>query len=310
MTEDAKSPGQLERLLKAGVFVVTAETTPALTADPEAVVSRVAPLRGIADAVNVTDGAGARAHLSSAAAARFLVEAGVEPVLQFTSRDRNKLALESGLLGAAALGVPNLLCLGGDPLEKGDEPEATAVYDVDSAGLTALAAQLRDTAMLPSERKIVVPPRYFIGVADTPLDPPADWAPTGLRRKLDAGADFAQTQFCFDVDVCRRYFARLADEGITERAFFLVGIGPLSSANYARWLRDNLPGTIVPDALIARMEKAADPKREGRRICAELIQQLSEVPGVSGAHLMGPRAETEIAQAIDASGILKNRQSA
>lgn len=310
MTSDNKSPGRLERLLRAGSFVVTAETTPPLTSDAYQVVDRVAPLKGLADAVNVTDGAGARAHLSSLVAAAKMLEAGIEPVLQFTTRDRNTLALERDVLGAAAFHIPNMLVIGGDPIERGDAPDASAINDLDSKGLVGLVALMRDQAKLPSGREIVPAPKLLVGVADTPVDPPAGWQPHGLQAKIAAGADFVQTQFCFDIDICRRYVAALVDLGITRQVFVLIGIGPLASARQAVWIRDNLPGSIIPDTVIARLENADDPKAEGRAVCAELMQELTSLSGVAGAHLMGPRAETEIARTIDASGILNDRQSA
>ncbi len=304
MNRSFKSSGRLERVLAEGGFAITAETTPALTTDAMKIAERTADLKGLVDAVNVTDGAGARAHLSSLAAAHFMQrENAIEAVVQFTTRDRNKLALERDLLGAAALGMPNVLCLSGDPITIGDEPEATAVNDIDSRGLVALATALRDEGKLPSGREIDAPPRYFVGAADMPIDPPDGWEPTGLEAKIAAGADFVQTQFCFDMEVLRRYLDRLSEFGIPDKLPMLIGIGPLASARQARWMRDNLFGTIMPDAIIDRLEQADDARAEGRRVCAELLQELKATPGVSGAHLMGPRAEAEIAQTIRESGL-------
>ena len=304
MNRSFKSSGRLERVLAEGGFAITAETTPALTTDAKKIAERTADLKGLVDAVNVTDGAGARAHLSSLAAAHFMLrENAIEAVVQFTTRDRNKLALERDLLGAAALGMPNVLCLSGDPITIGDEPEATAVNDLDSRGLVALATALRDEGKLPSGREIDAPPRYFVGAADMPIDPPDGWKPTGLEAKIAAGADFVQTQFCFDMEVLRRYLDRLSEFGIPDKLPMLIGIGPLASARQARWMRDNLFGTIMPDAIIDRLEQADDARAEGRRVCAELLQELKAMPGVSGAHLMGPRAEAEIAQTIREFGL-------
>ena len=304
MTDALKTSGRLERTLAEGRFAITAETTPPLTADPGKVVARTAPLAGLVDAVNVTDGAGARAHLSSVAAAHFMaIENGIEAVMQFTTRDRNKLALERDLLGVSAFGVPNVLCLSGDPITIGDEPEATAVNDVDSTGLVRLAATLRDKGKLPSGRAIEPPPRYLIGVADAPIDPPPDWQPKSLLGKIAAGADFAQTQFCFDTGVLERYVARLAAAGVPAGFPILVGLCPLASARQGRWMRENLYGTIIPDALIERLEAAAEPRAVGRRICAELMHELKAMPGIAGVHLMGPGAEAQIAETIRESGL-------
>lgn len=295
---------QLQRRLSAGEFVVTAEVTPPLSADAGALLVKAAPLRGRVDAVNVTDAAGARAAMSSFAAAAILAGNGIEPVLQVTCRDRNRIALACDLLGAAAQGVNNLLILHGDEPAGGDQPEAAPVYDLDSRAVMALARQMRDEAMLPSERRIEPPPHFFIGAADTPRAPETDWRPTGLEAKAAAGADFVQTQFCFDLDMAERYFARLREFGVTDRLAFIVGVGPIASARSARWMRDNLFGVSVPDAVIARLEQAEDPAAEGRRIAIEMIQGLRTIPGVSGVHLMAPLQKIEtLALVIDEAGL-------
>jgi methylenetetrahydrofolate reductase (NADPH) len=296
--------GLLEDVLGKGGFAVTAETTPPLTADPGSVVTRTAPLIGLVHGVNVTDGAGARAHLSNFAAAHFMqAENGLEAVMQFTTRDRNKLALERDLLGVGGFSIPNILCLSGDPLTNGDEPGATAVNDIDASGLVAVATMMRDRGILPSGRKILIPPRYFVGVADMPLDPGDDWQPTRLLSKIETGADFAQTQFCFDMEILRRYIARLQAFGIPERLPLLIGLAPLASAKQAIWMRDNLFGTIIPDHIIARLQDADDPGGEGRRICVELIHELVDMPGVAGVHLMGHQAESQIAETLRAADL-------
>jgi methylenetetrahydrofolate reductase (NADPH) len=302
-----KSPGNLERALRAGHFAVTAETSPAATTDPGALVERCRPLRGVADAVNVTDGATAKAHLSSLVVSGALAKAGIEPVLQFTVRDRNRIALQGDLLGAAALGVPNILSLTGDDPKRGEEPEAKPVNDITSTGLIALAKKLRDEGKLNSGREIAGPPRLFLGAADAPTDPKPEWKPDSLAAKIAAGADFVQTQYCFDLAMLRRYMTRLAEHGIPGKVFILVGIGPLASAKQARWMHENLWGVSIPEPLMKRLEAAADQKAEGRKICAELIQELATIPGVAGAHLMAPRQEAEMAAAIELSGVRKQR---
>ena len=301
------SDGQLERTLRAGHFAVTAEITPPLSADPASMLERAAPLKGLVDAVNVTEGASARAHLSSLAAAAQLVGAGLEPVLQINGRDRNKLLLERDILGAAAMGVPNILALRGDPITKGDEPEATEVPDLGAADIVQIAKHMRDTSTLPSGREIEVAPRVFVGATDMPVEPAAGWKPESLQRKLDAGADFIQTQFCFDVDLLTRYMAVLADCGITGVTGYLVGLSPLTSERQARWLVDNLWGTVIPESIIASLSKASDPRAEGRGIVADIAHAYVEIPGVSGVHMMGHRAEEESAEIIAASGILDLR---
>ena len=256
------------------------------------------PLKGIADAVNVTDGASARAHMSALAAAAIMVEEGVEPILQITCRDRNRIALQSDLLGAVTLGVRNFLMLRGDDPSKGDQPEAKPVFDLNTRDLIALAAAMRDKGEIPPGRKIGNVPALIIGAADVPMEPVAGWSPAGLLAKIGAGAQFAQTQFCMDAGLVRRYVRRLADEGITEKLKILIGIAPLRSARSARWIRDNLFGSVIPDEIVARLEGAKDPAEEGMRICLELLTQLSDIDGVTGAHIMAPGHDEIVPQVI------------
>ena len=292
------SSGALQRRLRAGEFAITAEITPPLSADPADLMERALPLKGLADAVNVTDGAGARAHLDTLTAAALLLRNGIEPILQLTCRDRNRIALQSMLIGAAAQGVTNLLALRGDDPSAGDQPEAKAVFDLDASALIKTAAALRDRGELPHGRAVKGPLGFFIGAADMPLDPKPDWQPASLLRKLEAGAQFAQTQFCMDAAILRRYMARLADHGIPDRLYLLVGLAPLASARSARWIRDKLFGSIIPEPLIARLEGARDPKAEGRRICLELMQEYREIAGVAGVHLMAPLNEAAVPEVI------------
>jgi len=246
----------------------------------------------------VTDGAGARPHLASLAAAGILVQNGYEPVLQFTCRDRNRLALQSDLLGAGAFGIHNLLILGGDDPKAGDQPETKPVFDLGTVEFIQTARQMRDDAVLPSGREISHPPNLFIGIADSPMELKADWTPDRLVEKIDAGAQFAQMQFCFDIGVLERYIARLRDHGIPDRLFMLPGIGPLLSAKSARWMREDLWGVIIPDALIERMEGAEDERAEGRKICVELIQQMREIEGIAGVHIMAIRQQEAIPEIV------------
>ena len=289
------APSHLATMLRAGRFSVTAEIAPPASVDPQALLDKALPLRGLADAVNVTDGAQARASMSALAAAAILARNDIEPILQFSCRDRNRIALQSDLLGAAALGIHNVLMMRGDDPTAGDQPDAKPVFDLDTQALVATAAALRDQGKLPSGRAVQGQADFFIGATDSPLDPPPGWIPDKLKAKIDAGAEFVQTQFCMDLGVLKRYLQRLADDGLLARCFFLVGIAPLASAQSAHWMRKNLPGVIIPDAIVTRMEKATDQKAEGRRICVELLQQLAEVKGVAGAHVMAPLNEASLA---------------
>jgi methylenetetrahydrofolate reductase (NADPH) len=298
---------ELLRSLRGGEFVVTAEITPPVSTDPAEFLQRAMPLKGLATAINVTDGAGAKVHLSSLAAAHFLVQAGIEPIFQMTCRDRNRLALQGDLLGAAALGIHNVLVLAGDDPKLGDQPEAKPVFDLNSRELIAMAARMRLEKVLPSNVKISGKLDLVLGAADVPVDPPADWNPKGLFGKAEAGADFVQTQFCMDAGVVRRYAARLRELGF--RLPILIGVAPIPSARSARWMREKLFGTLIPDATVERLEKAADPKEEGARICIELLQQLVEIPGVAGAHVMAPQNFSQIPRVIADSGVTRRKKT-
>jgi methylenetetrahydrofolate reductase (NADPH) len=298
----------LQTRLRSGQFVVTAEITPPVSTDPAEFLKRALPLKGLATAVNVTDGAGAKVHLSSLAAAHFLVQTGIEPIWQITCRDRNRLALQGDLLGAAALGIHNILVLAGDNPKLGDQPDAKAVFDLDSRGLIALAHQMRTERKLPSGTPFQGEFSLAIGAADVPADPTPDWNPKGLFAKAEAGANFVQTQFCMDTGVVRRYAARLRELGF--KLPILVGVAPIPSAKSARWMREKLFGTIVPDSIVERLEKAKDPKAEGRRVCIEILQELAEIPGIAGAHVMAPMNFAEIPVVITESGVLNKRKVA
>ena len=292
------------RRLEAGRFTLTAELVPPISTDAAELIARALPLRGRVAAVNVTDGAGARAHLSNLVAARLLIDNGIEPILQMACRDRNRLALEADLLGALALGVRNLLVLTGDDPAAGNQPEAKPVFDLDSRALLALAQRLAAEAKLPPDTPVSGPTALFLGAADLPVDPPSGWKPTGLAAKAAAGARFVQTQFCLDMGVARRYAAALAEQGLGLK--LLIGVAPLPSARSARWIRDKLFGSIVPDAIIRRLEQAPDPGREGVRLCAEMLQELATIPGIAGAHLMAPQNPGAIPAAIDESGLARD----
>ena len=292
----------LREKLKSDRFVITAEIAPPVSCDAADLLAKAAPLKGLADAVNVTDGAGARAHMGSVAAASILLQAGIEPILQLTCRDRNRIALQSELMAAAALGIHNLLLLKGDDPKQGDQPDAKPVFDYDTAALTAVAVALRDKGELPTGRKVGGKADFFIAAADVPIDPPVGWEPKSLKGKIAAGCEFVQTQFCMDAGVVRRYLTRLGEHGVNIP--FLIGISPLRSAKSARWMREKLFGTIIPDSTIASLEAADDPAAVGRKLCLELLRDLATIPGVAGVHIMAPGNEGAIADVIcDAAGL-------
>lgn len=298
---------KLEQVLRAGQFAMTAETSPPDAASAEVVIDRVSCLKGVADAVNVTDGASARVHMSALAAAAIMAREGMDPVLQLTTRDRNRLALQGDVVGASALGIYNFLCLTGDKMAAGDQPEAAEVFEIDSGELMRQMRDMRDHGTYPSGREINPAPSLFLGGAEMPTDPGADWSPARINAKIDNGAQFFQTQYCFDLGIVERFCHRLVEEGITEKAFFLIGIGPLASAKSARWMDTNLFGVDIPEAIIKRLDGAGDQKAEGRAICAELLQGFSEIKGCAGAHLMAPHQEAACAQVIQESGLLGRR---
>ena len=294
-------PTTFEDKLRARRFVLTAEVTPPVSADRGELLAKALPLKGLADAVNITDGAGARPHLGAVTSAAMLIEQGIEPILQLTCRDRNRIALQSDLLSAAASGVRNLLMLRGDDPSAGDQPDAKAVFDLDPRSLLETARRLRDAGELPTGRKITGRAEFFLGSADNPIDPQPGWKPAGLEAKVAAGAQFVQTQFCMDAGVVRRYVARLAEQGITDRLFLLIGIVPLRSAKSARWIKEKLFGAVIPEALIERMDRASDPVAEGRRICIDVVQELSKIPQVAGVHIMAPGNDAVVPDVIRAA---------
>src|SRR3954454_4998699 len=308
MVTDRRAASQLQARLRSGEFVITAEITPPVSTDPAEFLRRAMPLKGLATAVNVTDGAGAKVHLSSLATAHFLVQSGIEPMFQMTCRDRNRLALQSDILGAAALGIRNILVLGGDDPKAGDQPDAKAVYDLDSRTLLATAHRMRSENALPTGTKIAGPPlKLVLGAADVPIDPPPGWEPKGLKAKIEAGADFVQTQFCMDTGVVRRYTERLREAGVDVP--ILIGVAPIPSARSARWMKEKLFGSIIPDSFIERLERASDAKREGRAICVEVLRELAEIAGVAGAHVMAPMNFAEIPAVITESGVAGRKLS-
>ena len=293
----------LKDKLATGRFVITAEVALPVSCDAADLMVKAAPLKGLADAVNVTDGAGARAHMGPVGAAAILIREGIEPILQLACRDRNRIALQSELMAAAALGIRNLLLLKGDDPKQGDQPEANPVFDYDTAALTAVAVAIRDKGELPTGRKVLGKAEFFIAAADVPIDPPAGWEPKSLKAKLAAGCEFVQTQFCMDAGVVRRYMERLAEHRV--RVPFLIGISPLRSAKSANWMREKLFGTIIPDATVKRLEEAKDPAAEGRRSCIDLMRELATIPGVAGVHIMAPGNEAAIADVIKGAAGLK-----
>ena len=268
------SSGRLERLLRAGAFVVTAEISPPDSADPNDVYERAALFDGCVDAINATDGSGAHCHMSSVGVCSLLTRRGYAMVMQISARDRNRIAIQGDVLGAAAMGVSNILCLTGDGVEVGDHPEAKPVFDVDCMSMLDMVKGMRDEGRFLSGRKLTCPPQVFLGAAANPFAPPLDYRPYRLAKKAAAGAQFVQTQYCFDLGVLRSYM------GTHEKLYILAGVGPLASAKSAEWIRNNVPGVHIPDHVIRRLKGAADQREEGISICVELMRELKEIEGV------------------------------
>ena len=299
--------GSFERHLASGQFAVTAELSPPDSADPEEVYSRARVFDGYVDAINATDGSGANCHMSSVAVCSLLERRGYTTIMQISCRDRNRLAIQGDVLGASALGVSNVLCLSGDGVQAGDHPDAKPVFDLDCMSLIKTVRSMRDDSHFLSGRSITTPPRMLIGAAANPFVPPFDYRVERLAKKIAAGAAFVQTQYCFDLPRLEEYMRRVRDRGLHEKCAILVGVGPLNSPRAARWIRDNVPGVHIPDSVIQRLERADRPKLEGRRLCMEMIQQIREIRGVAGVHVMAYRQEEAIAEIIDASGVLAGR---
>lgn len=300
---------RLQALLRSGEFVVTAEFSPPDSADPAHVYERLAPFDGCVDAVNVTDGSGANCHLSSLGTALLLQQAGCEPVMQIACRDRNRIAIQADILGAAALGIRNLLCITGDHVSNGDHPGAKPVFDLDAVTLLQAARALRDQGQYLSGRAVSGRPRLFLGGADNPFVPPHDFRLRRLAKKIAAGAQFAQTQYCFDIALLDKYMAQVRSEGLHERCHIIVGVGPLASARTALWMRSRVPGVWIPDHVIQRLDGAKDAREEGLRLCVELIGQIREIRGVAGIHLMAHRQEQFLAHIVDGAGLFSSRRA-
>jgi len=309
MNDAPAAPGprsRLEAVLRAGHFAVTAEMQPSNGADPDDVRRLASELKGRVDAANCTDNPAARPHLSSLAAGHLVALSGVEPVVQLTCRDRNRLALQADLLGAACLGASNVLLLTGDDVSAGDHPEAKPLFDLDSIHLLRMARILRDRGTYLSGRPLSSSPSYFIGAVENPFAPPHDFRPARLAKKIEAGAEFVQTQLCFNLPRLREFMSRVVDMGLLERVFVLVSVYVARSTRALRYLRDVVPGIDVPDAVMARLERAPEPHRaeEGFALALETVAALRETPGVSGIHLISIKGQEAILRLVEAAGLL------
>jgi methylenetetrahydrofolate reductase (NADPH) len=290
------APSRFRATLESGAFTVTAEIGPPRGADAGAIERKVTPLRGWVTAVNITDNQGASVRLSSWAGSLAAQAAGVEPIMQLTCRDRNRIALQSELLGASAMGIPNILVMTGDHPKFGDHASAKPVFDLDSVQLLWAARTMRDEGTLLSGRKLSPPPRWFLGSVENPSAPPVDFRAARLGKKIAAGAQFVQTQYVFDAEVFARWMAQVRDLGLHERCHILAGVGPVCSLRALEHLEQRVPGVQVPAAVSRRLRGVPEDRvaDEGIAICAETIGQLRQVPGVAGVHVMAVGNEHRI----------------
>jgi methylenetetrahydrofolate reductase (NADPH) len=297
---------RLHQLFLAGEFVVTTEMPTTDSADPTSSLQVAEGLRGRVDAVNCTDNSAAHPHLAGLAAAHLLLDAGLEPILQFTCRDRNRLALQADLLGAAALGVRNVCLMTGDDVSAGDHPDAKPIYDIDSIQLLRTARIMRDGGTYLSGRPLEAPPSFLIGAVENPFAPPLEFRPMRLGKKIEAGAEFVQTQICFDVPRLRLFLARAGDLGLLEAAPILAGIFVPKTARGARYLRDQVPGIHLPDAVIDRLDAVpAERQRDvGVQIAVEIVEEVRDLEGVRGVHLMAIRHEEGIHRVLQDADLL------
>ncbi|MEZ5785739.1 MAG: methylenetetrahydrofolate reductase C-terminal domain-containing protein [Xanthobacteraceae bacterium] len=305
----AGTVGAFEKACRSGQFVVTVEVAPPDSADPAALVERAMRFKGLVDAINITDGAGGNCHMSSVAASAVLVQNGITPVWQLTCRDRNRIAIQGEFLGAAALGIRNVLCLTGDDVSQGDHPQAKPVFDLDAVSLLRVARNMRDRGIFLSGRKLEVPPDLFLGASLNPFVPPHRDRVANLEMKVDAGAQFVQTQFCFDLDLFERFMRQVRERELHKRCFIIVGVGILSTAKALRWMAEHVPGVHIPEPVLTRIGKADDQKAEGKLVLVETIHRLAEIEGVAGVHLMGHKNERVLSEAIVEAGLRAPREA-
>jgi 5,10-methylenetetrahydrofolate reductase len=320
------SGSNLERVLRAGHFAVTGELGPPQSADGQIIREKAVLLKGACDAVNITDNQTAIVRMSSIGSGAIVVQEGLEPVIQMTARDRNRLAIQSDLLGAYALGMRNLLCLSGDHQTFGNHPGSKNVFDLDSIQMVRMVSMMRDEAIFECGDKFKgQEPRFFIGAAAAPFADPIDFRPYRLAKKVQAGANFIQTQLVYDVPAFAVYMQKVRELGLHHKTYILAGVGPLKSPGMARYMKNNVPGILVPDELIERMSAAGEPwagkkkdeltkedkrarskawKEEGIRICVELIQQLQQIEGVAGVHIMAIEWEEAVRPIVEQAGLL------
>jgi methylenetetrahydrofolate reductase (NADPH) len=301
-----KTNSKIERILANGGFVVTSECGPPRGSDPEIIRKKGELLRGVVDGVNVTDNQTAVVRMSSLAASVILKGMGLEPILQMVCRDRNRIALQSDILGAAALGINNVLCLSGDHQKFGDHPQGKNVYDIDSIQLIGVVCRLRDEGKFLGGEEVKGKPLMFVGAAENPFADPFEIRAARLGKKVKAGCEFIQTQCIYNMERFSRWMAMVCDRGLHEKCAVLAGVTPFKSAGMANYMKKNVPGMDVPDDMIERMKGVPKEKQaeEGIKICVEQIQRLKEIPGVRGIHIMAIEWESKVGEIVKTAGLL------
>ena len=304
-----KSGSRLEKVLTADKFAVTAELGPPQNANPEAIKKKAQYCLNNVDGANITDNQTAIVRMSSIAAASIAISCGVEPVVQMVCRDRNRIAMQSDILGAAALGVKNLLCLSGDHQKFGNHPQAANVFDIDSMQLIAMIKKMRDDKQFLSGDAIKEhEPRLFIGAVENPFADPFEFRVLRLAKKIEAGADFIQTQCVFDIDKFSKWMELVVEAGLHKKVYILAGLTPVRSAKALIYMKNEVAGMSIPDELIKRMESAKEPKEEGIKICLEMIESVKKIDGVSGIHLMPIGWESITPVILERAGLLPRPQ--
>ena len=310
-TQLLKSGSRLERLFARGEFVITGELGPPRSVELEVIEKKCNYLKGCVDAANVTDNQTAIVRISSIAVSKMLLDRGLEPVVQITCRDRNRIAIQSDVLGAYALGLRNILCLTGDHQTFGDHPTAKHVYDLDSIQLLKILKDMRDEKRFAGGEEIrngknapLAGPQIFLGAAANPFADPFEFRVIRLAKKVKAGADFIQTQIVYDMDRFKEWLKRARDMGLTEKTKIMAGITPLKSVGMAKYMQKSVAGVILPDSYIDRLSKAAKAAEEGVKIAVEQIQQLRELPGLAGIHLMAIEWEHRVPEIVEKAGLL------
>jgi 5,10-methylenetetrahydrofolate reductase len=305
-----KAGSNLEKVLTSGYFAATGELGPPKSADPEVIRQKAGLLKGYVDAVNITDNQTAIVRMSSISVGTMLLGLGLEPTIQMTCRDRNRLAIQSDLLGAAALGMKNLLCLTGDHQQFGNHPTARGVYDLDSIQLLSVVKAMRDEKKFACGEDIDVEPRFFIGAAANPFADPFEYRPLRLAKKIAAGADFIQTQLIYNVLKFAEFMERAGDLGLHEKCYILAGVGPIKSVGMARYMQKNVPGLDVPEEIVTRLKGVpkTEVRKEGIKQCADIIYQIREIPGVAGVHVMAIEWEQAVPEILEVAGLLPRPQ--